>query len=109
MSAVLPKRFEPMNTFPHKSLERRVFGQFVSWFYHSKGSFPQSAADSEGYVPLHRLLETATFRKLILHNPDIDFVTLSIHLLRDDFQIKITTDGIKIRAMAWIDTYSDIA
>jgi hypothetical protein len=101
MAEKLYPKYQPANTYPKKSRERRIFGQIVSWFYHSHGQFPIDEADKDGYVFLDRLLSTKKFRSLGA-NPQITNVReYVIGLLKDAFDILETPAGIKIRGRIW--------
>lgn len=94
----------PPNTFPKGSLERTVFGQIVSYFYFSSGSFPNDSEDPAHpeYVSLDRLLATSKFRKLQEMNPTVDMRAFVLAVIADAFDIHTTPDGtVLIRARSW--------
>lgn len=105
MAAISPA-YQPANTYPKKSTERRIFGQIVSWFYYSHGQFPTDEMDKDGYVLLDRLLSTKKLRAL-QNNPRIPNVsTFVLNLLRDAFEIQEDSERIKIRPRIWHTHYT---
>jgi hypothetical protein len=95
--ATLPMSMQPENPYPKGSPQRTLFGMFVSWFYFSRGSFPNNSANETGAVPLSRFLSTATGRKFFAANPTLATPNSIREVLGSAFEV--TGDDLKIRAL----------
>jgi hypothetical protein len=101
--ATLRKQDAPENPYPKKSLESKIFGQFVGWFYYPRGPFPNNSANNDGFVSLERFMKTGQIRSIRERNPEVtdDYI---IRILRgsssepDFFDIQTRNNEVMIRA-----------
>lgn len=91
----------PSNPYLKGSLESRILGQFISWFYYQKGVFPETCMDKDGFVPFDRFLSTKTFRTLVLKNPDKDLLKITLEILNATFDVEIINGIVSVRKLQW--------
>jgi hypothetical protein len=91
----------PPNLYSKGSIESRILGQFISWFYYQKGVFPETCMDKEGFVPLHRFFTTKTFRTLVLTNPEKDLLKITLDILNETFDVEIRDGVVSVRKLQW--------
>jgi hypothetical protein len=99
--ATLNSSLAPPNPYDKKSLERKLFGQIVSYFFFSRGLFPNNSSDDDGYVPLARLVSTGQMRreKEKYETMGENFEEKMKEVLGGAFEIKETSEGTMIKAI----------
>jgi hypothetical protein len=91
----------PPNPYPKGSIESRIIGQFISWFYYQKGVFPENCMDKDGFVPFYRFLTTKTFRTLVLKNPDKNLLKITLEILNALFDVQVLDGIVSVRKLHW--------
>jgi hypothetical protein len=99
--ATLNSSLAPPNPYEKKSLERKLLGQIVSYFFFSRGPFPNNSSDDDGYVPLARLVSTGQMRreKEKYEAMGGNFEEKMKEVLGGAFEIKLTPEGTMIKAI----------
>jgi hypothetical protein len=98
----------PANIFPSKTLERKLFGQLIVWFFYAKGPFLDDAKDADGFVPVSRLLSTRTMRDMQARHPTVDLKEKLLEVAKDAFAVCLIQEGeglgLALRAYPWART-----
>lgn len=91
----------PLNHYPKKSLESKLLGKFINWFYYSKGPFPKCYMNSDGFVPLKHFVQTKSFGNLLVQNKVVDLVQIIMKILNEYFELELIDGEFMVRKLPW--------